>query len=110
SAPYLAELLAHPVLRERFRERAALLAATTLSPEQLCPLADSLYTTHAASITFDHERWHSEMPSPHPLEVREELLRFVSGRVWGGAVVSPSAERAGSQLPVRRLLGGQPDN
>lgn len=82
SAPHLAELLAHPVLRRRFHARATELAATLLSPEHLRPLADSLYTAHAADITFDHERWQAEMPSPHPLEVREELLRFVSERAW----------------------------
>ncbi len=80
SAPYLAELLAHAVLRERLHARALALAATAFDPDQLEQLADSLYTAHAAGITFDHERWQGEMPTPHPLEVREELLRFVSER------------------------------
>lgn len=80
SAPYLAELLAHPELRERLLARVTALGATAFAPEYLTPLADSLYRAHAAAIVRDHARWATEMEVPDPAQVREELLRFVATR------------------------------
>lgn len=116
SAPHLAELLAHPVLRDRLHQRALELATTAFGPEYLQQLADSLYTAHAAGITFDHERWHQEMDTPHPLTVREELLRFVSARTAhflaqiGKATSGPAGSRPWSVVspPMKELDNGQP--
>ena len=79
-APYLPQLLAQPELQERLLGRTTALLATALHPDVAGAMLDSLYSTHAAALLLDHERWAPEMDLPLPSASRTAVAQHLATR------------------------------
>jgi len=78
--PYIPQLLGQPELQQELLARMTALCATAFAPAYARVLADSLFATHAAALSADHQRWKDEFERPDPTTTRNELLDFIGAR------------------------------
>lgn len=95
-APFLRAILDHPALGERLLARMAALCATTFSPDQALPVADSLYARNRRLMELDHRRWRDQMPMVSPGDGIAALRDHITGRA--GPLLRQLAEQGRHRL------------
>ncbi len=78
--PFLGQILAADEFKNTFLARIAALMATTLSPGQTIPLADSLFSRYHVAMASDQRIWKERMEVPSPQEAHANLLAHLQGR------------------------------
>ena len=79
-SPYLPWVLRNEELRPRLLARLSAWLATSLADDRATVIADSLFTTHAALMREDHERWRTVLTMPSPDEGFAALLAHITTR------------------------------
>lgn len=78
--PFLRQVLAAGGFKNMFLARISALMATTLSPGQTIPLADSLFSRYRAAMAADQSIWKDRMEVPAPQAAHADLLAHLQGR------------------------------